>query len=133
MKNIQGMMKTLFGSSCYCYCLAYIALKTDDIKVLTKAVLEGWYKGYIKDDGFVQSPIPYLKQMGLVVRDITKPTIKSLSELPNGLHIVEYKKSPSSADSHFVVCNKEGVVFDPSGSSITVATGKPFSFRRIWE
>ena len=133
MKNIQAQMKELFGNSCYCYSLAYVALKTDDIKELTKAVLEGWYKGYIRDDGYVLLPLPYLEQMGLVARGITKPAIKPLSELPDGLQIVEYKKTPNAEASHFVVATRDGVVFDPSGSSITVSTAKPVCSRKIWE
>jgi len=132
MKNIQGLMKELFGNSCLAYCYSYIARKTNNVKVLTNDVLNGWTNGYIKDDGYVSCPATYLDMMGLKVWDVTKVAIKSLAELPEGLQIVEYKKSPDAAASHFVVATKDGVVFDPSGSSITVATGKPVSFRRVW-
>lgn len=138
MKNIQAQMKELFGNSCYAYCLTRYFLKTDDIKTLTRFVLEGWVYNYIDNDGFVSKPLQFIKLIcGKQYRDIKKPAIKSLAELPEanysneGLFIVEYKKTPDAKESHFVIANRSGVVWDPSGSSITVQTGAPFSYREF--
>lgn len=136
MKNIQAQMKELFGNSCYAYCLAYLFVKTDDIKTLTKYVLEGWMLGYIDNDGFVSKPLQFIKLIcGQQYRDIKKPAIKSLTELPayspEGCFIVEYKKTPTAKESHFVIANRDGVVWDPSGNSITVQNGAPFSYREF--
>lgn len=132
MVNIQAQMKELFGNSCYAYCLAKLFLKTDDIKTLTRYVLEGWWMSYIDYDGYVSKPLPYITMLcGKHCRDIRKIAIKSLAELPTGEYIVEYKKTPTSKESHFVIANKDGVVWDPSGNSITVQTGAPVSYREF--
>ena len=132
MINIQAQMKELFGNSCYAYCLTKQFLKTDDIKTLTRYVLEGWMLGYIDNDGFVSKPLQFIKLLcGHQYKDIKKVYISSLSELPDGLFIVEYKKTPTAKESHFVIANRDGVVWDPSGNSITVQVGAPFSYREF--
>lgn len=132
MENIQAQMKELFGNSCYAYCLAYLFLKIDDIKTLTRLVMEGWWSNFIDSDGFVSKPLQFVKLLcGRQYRDIKKPAIKSLTELPEGYFIVEYKKTPTAKESHFVIANRDGVVWDPSGNSITVQNGAPFSYREF--
>ena len=131
--NIQALMKELFGNSCCGYCYAYLGeVKrniTPDIHTLTNDFLNGWNKGWIDDDGFVAKPIQYLKSVGITAKDITKPTITKLSELPEGLWTVEYRKTPDSKDKHFVVADRKHIVFDPSGESVTCKVGKPVSYR----
>ena len=133
MNNIQGQMKELFGNSCLAYCYAYLFLRTDEVKKLTKAVLYGWYNGYIDDDGFVSKPLEYIKlTSGKEVTDIEKIYINDLSELPEGkMIVVEYKKKPTDKASHFVVACDGVIEFDPSGDSQTVKVGKPFSYRKF--
>ena len=132
MVNIQAQMKELFGNSCLAYCYAKLFLKTDDVKTLTKYVLEGWWMNYIDYDGFVSKPLPYITMLcGKHYRDIRKVVIKSLAELPEGEFIAEYKKTPTAKESHFVIANKDGVIWDPSGNSITVQTGAPVSYREF--
>lgn len=133
MDNIQEQMKELFGNSCYAYCLAYFFERTSDIKVLTKRVLEGWYAGYIDNDGYVSKPIQYIKMMNPFFKynDIEKVYIDDLEDLGSSMQIVEYKKKPTDKASHFVVADQFGVLFDPSGNSQTVKVGKPFSYRKF--
>lgn len=133
MDNIQEQMKELFGNSCYAYCLAYFFERTSDIKVLTKRVLEGWYAGYIDNDGYVSKPIQYIKMMNPLFKynDIEKVYIDDLEDLGSSMQIVEYKKKPTDKASHFVVADQFGVLFDPSGDSQTVKVGKPFSYRKF--
>lgn len=132
MENIQAQMKELFGNSCYAYCLAYLFLKIDDIKTLTRLVMEGWWSNFIDNDGFVSKPLEYVRMLnGHRYKDIKKVAITSLTELPEGYFIVEYKKTPTAKESHFVIANRDGVVWDPSGNSITVQNGAPFSYREF--
>lgn len=135
MLNIQDSMKELFGNSCYGYCCSYVAeVKCNvkpDIHIMTTDFLNGWNKGWIDDDGFVSKPVQYLASMGLKIKDIRKTSITKLSDLPEGIWIVEFKKTPDSKESHFVVCNRKKVLFDPSGNSITVKVGKPVSYREF--
>lgn len=128
MRNILGIMKT-FWCNGYAYCFTRLFLKTDDIKTLTKYVIEGWYMGLIDFDGLVLKPLTFIRLLnGHQYKDIKNVEIKSLTELPEGEFIVEYKKTPTSKESHFVIANKDGVVWDPYGSSIIVQTGAPFSY-----
>lgn len=133
MINVQSQMKELFGNSCYAYCLAKLFLKTDNIKTLTRYVLEGWWMDFIEYDGYVSKPLEFIRMLnGHQYIDIKKVSINNLNELPDdGSFIVEYKKTPTSKESHFVIANKDGVVWDPSGSSITVQVGRPFSYREF--
>ena len=132
MTNIQSQMKELFGNSCYAYCLTKLFLKTDNIKTLTRYVLEGWWMDAIEYDGYVSKPLKFIRTLnGHQYTDIKKVAIKSLAELPEGEFIVEYKKTPTAKESHFVIANKDGVIWDPSGSSITVQVGQPFSYREF--
>jgi hypothetical protein len=127
--NIQNQMKELFGNSCYAYCLAYIFGKDKDIKALTARVLDGWYFDYIQEDGFVKKPVDYVKMIdnSLKFRDVKKVPISSLSDIPDGMiGPVEYKYL---SGSHFVVCQKGKVLFDPSEPSNSVRNGKPVSYR----
>ena len=126
-------MKEFWGGSCYAYCIAWLFDGARTLKDLTSTVLEGWYDGYIDNDGFVSRPIQYINETCHTVpgfRDVVKVNLNSLSDLPEGDWIVEYKKTPDSKASHFVVANKKGIVFDPSGDSVTVQIGKPFTYRK---
>lgn len=129
MINIQAQMKELFGGSCYCYCLARLFGNTEDIKLLTKFVLEGWFNGFIDNDGYVAKPLKYIELICKdKYRDVEKVDINSLTELPKGEWIVCYEYNNNT---HFVIANKDGVVFDPSGNSNSVAKGKVKSYRRF--
>ena len=131
-KNLQAQMKELFGNSCLGYSYAYIVLKTDDAVILTSYFLEGWASGYIDDDGFVAQPLGYLRILGNGAKDVNKVAITQLSDLPdNGEYVVEYKIKPDAKASHFVVANREKVVFDCAGDSNTVKYGAPVSYRRL--
>ena len=128
--NIQAQMKELFGNSCYAYCLAFIYGDKKDVKALTEYVLNGWYKDFIQEDGFVAKPIDYVKQINktLSFRDVKKVPITSLSDIPSGEVVaVEFKHL---GGSHFVVCTKNKVLFDPSEPSNAVKNGKPVSYRK---
>lgn len=127
--NIQKQMQELFGHSCYCYCLAKYFSGIKDVKGLTKLVLEGWISGYIEDDGYVAKPLQFIELIkGKKFKDVTKPAITNLSDLPEGDWIVEYSYN---GGSHFVIANKKGVTFDPYGESNSVKFGKPISYRRF--
>ena len=127
MENIQEKMKELFGGSCYCYCLEYLFGGNRTLKELTNAVLQDWLSDFVGDDGYVSKPLSVVNRyVGKQYKDVKKPLIDSLDELPEGLWIVEYR---NGTKQHFVVANNNGVVFDPSGDSITVKKGKPFSYR----
>lgn len=133
MENIQAKMKELFGNSCYAYCLAYKFGRARTIKDLTACVLDGWYAGYIDDDGFVSDPVNYVNQtcreyVCPIIKDVKKVNFKK-EELTEDINIVmwEYNKG-----THFVCMNKEGdVIFDPSGNSNSVKYGIPVSIRRF--
>lgn len=132
MINIQKSMENLFGHSCYCYSLAYLLSETTDIKTLTKLVLNGWYEGFVDDDGYISKPVEYYNSIAEYgqrsIRDVEKIPISSLGELPDDdNHVVEYQYGKQS---HFVVANRNGVVFDPYGNSNTVRNGKPVSWRK---
>jgi hypothetical protein len=134
MIDIQSRMKELFGNSCCAYCYASLASRNNsDIKALTYLVLEGWYHGYIDDDGFVSKPVQYWNSMGVghPIKDIVNIPIRDLSELPDGYWVVEYKLTPDSKASHFVVASHDCIVFDPAGDSKTVRRGRPVSYRKL--
>ena len=130
MENIQEKMKELFGGSCYAYCLEYLFGNLRTLKSLTNAVLQDWVAGYIDDDGFVSKPLKITNGYGHIFKDVKKPLIDSLNDLPEGLWVVEYRWGTKQ---HFVVANRDGIVFDPSGDSNTVKNGKPFSYRLFVE
>lgn len=137
MINIQAQMKELFGGSCLAYCYAAIATGMLDakkyIKDLTNLFFFGWRHGWIDNDGYVSKPVPYLNgMMQEKVIDIRKHYINDLSQLPEGNWIVEYRTNPDDIKTqHFVIANRDSVIFDPSGDSLTVMNGKPFSYREI--
>ena len=123
-------MKELFGHSCLGYCYAYLAARTDDIRTLTKIFMNGWFDGYIMDDGYVKYPVDYLRNLGIPCRDILKVQISQLSELPkSGVYAVEYKNPHGG--SHFVVADRSGVLFDPSYPSDSVKSGVILSYRKL--
>lgn len=127
MVNIQAQMNELFSNSCYCYCLCRKFLGTNNIKTLTKYVLEAWYMGYVNIDGYVSKPLDFIRLLcGKQYRDVKHVPISSLSELPEGEWIVEYVYN---GNSHFVLANKDGIIFDPAGNSNTVRNGKPYTYR----
>ena len=125
MKNVQAQMKELFGNSCYAYCIAYLSGKSD-IKDLTKAVLEGWYRGYIDDDGYVSQPHKFYNYcFGKdLARDVEKPQYKA--EPFDQIVCFEYNEG-----THFVVMRDNRVVFDPSGNSNSVKYGIPTTVRKF--
>lgn len=125
MKNVQAQMKELFGNSCYAYCIAYMSGKSD-IKDLTKAVLEGWYKGFIDDDGYVSQPHKFYNYCfgKELARDVEKPQYKS--EPYDQIVCFEY-----NGGTHFVVMRDNRVVFDPSGDSKSVKYGIPTTVRKF--
>lgn len=139
MVNIQAQMKELFGNSCQAYCYAYIAHKhmlemEPTVKLLTMTVLDGWCNSWIEDDGYVSKPVQYYNSInkGTQIRDIRKVSIKSLKELPSkGMYSVEFKISPEHKESHFAVCIRGKIIFDPSGDSITCKYGVPVSYREF--
>lgn len=139
MINIQAQMKELFGNSCLGYCYGYIAHKhtltmEPSIKLLTMTFLDGWVNGWINDNGKVEKPVQYYNSINRAtqVRDVRKVTIHSLDELPAmGMFAVEFKISPDHKESHFAVCIKGKIIFDPSGDSITCRYGAPVSYREL--
>lgn len=134
MVNIQAMMKELFGNSCQAYCYAYIANPTDSVKVLTNRVLKGWNEGYIDDDGYVSKPVRYYNGITTKskISDIIKIAINNLDELPDeGMFSVEFKLERTDEKSHFAVCVKGKIIFDPSGESNTCKYGVPVSYRKF--
>ena len=133
--NIQNEMKKLFGGSCYGYCLAWFFGESNDIKYLTSAVLMGWKKGYIDNDGYVSDPLSYVRLIsGKKYRDVLKVAIDDKEMLPISPAIVEMK-CPSGG-SHFVVCHRliDGDVvldFDPSEVSNSWKAQKFISYRQF--
>lgn len=139
MTNIQAQMKELFGNSCLAYCYAYLAFKQrnnvsiPDVKYLTRKVLEGWYARYIEDDGYVSKPVPYFNNTceGNQIKDIQKVDLLKLSDLPEGMWVVEFKLQRTDKASHFAIAERKGIVFDPSGRSNTCMYGVPVSYRKL--
>ena len=130
--NIQKSMSELFGSACYAYCITWMYSSPEgraSIKYLTSKVVEGWVKGFIDDDGFVRYPVKFANAVvGITaLKDVEKIKIDSLSQLPEkGYYAVEYDYGVSK---HFVVCDRNGIVFDPWPESKCVTYGKPTSYR----
>lgn len=135
MVNIQAMMKELFGGSCQPYCYAYIAHPSNDVRQLTNCVLKGWNDGNVDDDGYVSKPVQYynsLMPVGGNIKDVVKVNINNLNELPeNGMFSVEFKLERTDKKSHFAVCVKGKIIFDPSGESNTCKYGVPVSYRKL--
>lgn len=129
--NLQETMKDLFGHSCLGYCYAFMFGNTMDYKVLTGYFLDGWFNGFIDDDGYISKPVEYIRMIGETkVKDIRKVKISSLEELPNmERYVVEYANP--NGGSHFVVVNNKVVEFDPSYPSLSVKNGKIISYREI--
>lgn len=122
--NIQKKAADFFGGSCYAYCIAYLKTRLSDFRLLTKQVIDAYCNDYIEDDGYVCKPHLYYGS-----KDVQKVSINSLDDLPsNGCYAVEYQYN---GKSHFVVANKDGVIFDPYGESNSVKYGKPVSYRRF--
>lgn len=124
-------MKELFGNSCYAYCISYLSGKRN-IKDLTKDVLDGWYKGYIDDGGFVSKPHLFYNLC------FGKDLVKDVQHVPyvptddeqivcweynGGTHFVVMKGKDSSGSGK--------VVFDPSGDSNSVKYGKIKNARKF--
>ncbi len=136
MVNIQAKMKELFGGSCQPYCYAYIAHPSNDVRQLTNCVLRGWSDHNIDDDGYVSKPVQYYNSLlpadNIRIRDVVKVPITSLDELPaTGIFSVEFKLTRGAEDSHFAVCKRGEIVFDPSGDSNTCKNGVPVSYRKL--
>lgn len=124
--NIQKQSINLFGGACYAFCIAYLKHKTTDYKILLKEVVDAYDKGYITSDGFVAKPQFYFGS-----KDVEKVPMDNLLDLPGDkLYIVEYQWN---GKSHFVVCSRYTIVFDPWENSDTVKYGKPVSYRKFKE
>lgn len=138
-ENVQEKLKFIWGNSCYALCIAYINGLTD-IKNMVYAVAAGILNGYIEEDCYVKEPVKYanlckalmprpldLPQGGF--KNVEKVDIKSLMDLPDdGLYAVEWKYG---CGSHFAVCRRGEVVWDPSGDSNSVKYGTIHSYRRF--
>lgn len=141
MTNIQAMMRELFGNSCLAYCYAYISHKCKLVgeptpQLLTQEVLQGWYNKSIDDDGYVSYPVRYWNEMQTskfdYIKDIVKVDINSLNDLPAaGMYSVEFKLERADKKSHFAVCVRGKIIFDPSGDSNTCKYGVPVSYRKF--
>lgn len=129
MVNFQKEMAEFFNNSCLALSYAYLEGMRNEKDIIFNAV-KGWYNCFIEDDGFVSSPIEYLKQINphKNPKDIRKVFIDSLSALGEGEYVVEYTYNNKS---HFVVATNAGVVFDPSGISNSVKKGVVKSYRKI--
>ena len=132
VNNYQVWAMELFGNACYAACISYICGNDSPLDI-TRDILNGVGSSYIEHSGFVSKPVEYYnsiaKEWGKpCIRDVEKPGISSLSELPDDKdYVVEYQYGKQS---HFVVANRNGVVFDPYGNSNTVRNGKPVSWRK---
>lgn len=125
--NIQKTMQELFGNSCYAYCIAYMQCNSSDIKDLTKAVLEGWYKGYIGDDGYVSKPHLFANLCMGKEHFYTDVIKKPYKEEPfDQIVCWEWEEK-----THFVVMRNGKVVFNTWPDSNTVKNGKPVSVREF--
>jgi hypothetical protein len=139
MENIQNQMKELFGNSCYAYCVAWLFDGARSIKDLTSVVLQGWYDGWIDNDGFVSKPVQYITKVCnklSKVRDVVKVENIKKEDIPTVPTIVEM--ACPSGGSHFVVCHREGknnivLDFDPSGISNSWKAGNFIGYRRYVE
>lgn len=133
MENIQQKMATFFNGTCYGYCLTHYFKPNFSVAEMSLALLNAWNYKYLEDDAYVAFPIKYVNYvLGITnVIDVTKVQITSLSELPKGEWIVEYKKLPTDKESHFVIATSKKITFDPSGNSNTVKVGKPVSYRKF--
>ena len=125
--NIQKQMTELFGNSCYAYCVAYMQCKSSDIKDLTKAVLEGWYNGYISDDGYVSQPHLFANMCLGKEHFYSDVRIKPYKEEPFD-QIVCWEWN---GKTHFVVMRSGKIVFDSWPDSNTVKNGKPVTVREF--
>lgn len=120
-------MQELFGNSCYAYCIAYMQCNSSDIKDLTKAVLEGWYKGYIGDDGYVSKPHLFANLCMGKEHFYTDVIKKPYKEEPfDQIVCWEWEEK-----THFVVMRNGKVVFNTWPDSNTVKNGKPVSVREF--
>lgn len=133
MINIQAQMKELFGNSCLAYCYAaYITGNISDVKYLTRIMMNGWLDGFIDDDGFVSKPVQYINSWAAkLIRDIVRHEIQSFKDLPKGQWVVEMKLTRDAKASHFVIASRSGIIFDPSGDSVTAQYGVPVSYREL--
>lgn len=136
MEDIQAMMKELFGNSCQAYCYAYIAHPSSGVHQLTNCVLKGWNEGHIDDDGYVSRPVQYYNSLmpadNIRIKDVVKAPINNLNDLPeDGMFSVEFKLERTDKKSHFAVCVKGKIIFDPSGESNTCKYGVPVSYRKF--
>lgn len=129
MEDIQTKYVELFKSSCYAFCLCYVFSGTTNEWKWLEFISKGVQNGDITEDCYVQKPLDFIKMLcGTEYKDVKKPLIDKLDDLPEGLWIVEYRWGTKQ---HFVVANRAGIVFDPSGDSNTVKNGKPFTYRQF--
>ena len=131
--NYQEYVENLFKNACYAACLSFHFRNMQELNwiQITQDILDGLKLNLLDSDCYVRFPIKFIELLCKTkYRDVVKVSINNLSDLPEGDWIVEYKKTPDAKASHFVVANKKGIVFDPSGNSVTVQVGKPFTYRK---
>lgn len=138
MINTQERLKFIWGNSCYALCIAYINGLTD-LKDMTYAVASGIYEGFVEEDCYVSDPVGYFNLCRTIITeplnkngfktDVEKVEINSLMDLPDdGLYAVMWKYGEGT---HFAVCRRGEVVWDPSGDSNSVKYGTIHSYRRF--
>ena len=138
MINTQEKLKFIWGNSCYALCIAYVNGLTE-LKDMVYAVASGIYHGYIEEDCYVSDPVGYYNLCRAIIaaplnedgfKDVEKVEIKSLMDLPDdGLYCVMWKYGEGT---HFAVCRRGEVVWDPSGDSNSVKYGNIHSYRRFF-
>ena len=128
MVDIQTKYAELFKHSCYAFCLCYAFSDTTNEWKWLEYISKGVQNGYITEDCFVQKPLEFIEMLcGTKYKDVEKPSIHKIEDIKE-LTIVEYTYNNGS---HFV-CVKDGnVVFDPSGYSMSVKYGIPFTYRKF--
>lgn len=125
VNNYQAWAKELFGGACYAACISYMSGKDDAIDI-TRDILNGVEKGYIRSDGFVSQPHKFYNYCfgKELARDVEKPQYKA--EPFDQIVCFEY-----NGGTHFVVMRDNRVVFDPSGNSKSVKYGIPTTVRKF--
>ena len=131
MENIQTKYAELFKHSCYAFCLCYVFSNTTNEWKWLEYISKGIQNYYITEDCFVLNPLDFIEMIsGIRYKDVEKPEIKQLLELPDGPQIVELKNP--FGGSHFVVCNNKGeLLFDAAFPSKSWEMCLPVSYRKF--
>lgn len=134
MENIQKDLVRIFSNSCYALCLNKKFNESDDLNDWIICIFTAIKKYFIDKECYVEKPLKFIEMIsGEKFKDVEKIYISDLDDLPNDdeIYIVEYKLSPTDKGSHFVCVQNRKIIFDPSGNSITVQFGKPYSWRKF--